>query len=232
MIRAGDRRLPPRAAPTRDVSVIKARLALSALLPLLLISCSSEGELLSTGITAIRSACPSVAIPAATGDVTLFDPPSSRDAAAIDVVATLTNVRGNCTEADPNIITNATFDVQAIRRDSRGARDVVLPYFATVVQSGNNVVSKSVGRVALHFDDGQARASTSGTATAQVLRSAATLPADIRREITRERKAGDANAALDPLSDPKVRAAVQRASFELLVGFQLTPEQLAYNATR
>jgi hypothetical protein len=34
------------------------------------------------------------------------------------------------------------------------------------------------------------------------------------------------------MSDPTVRAAVQRASFELLVGFQLTPEQLAYNATR
>jgi hypothetical protein len=212
--------------------VIKARPAILALLPLFAAGCSSEGELLSTGITAIRSACPSVAIPAGTGDVTLFDPPSSRDAAAIDVVATMTNVRGNCVESDPNIVSNATFEVHAIRRDPRGDREVVLPYFATVVQSGNNVVSKSVGRVAVRFADGQARASTSGTASAQVLRSAATLPADVRRQITRERKAGDPDAALDPMSDPNVRAAVQRASFELLLGFQLTPEQLAYNATR
>jgi hypothetical protein len=29
-----------------------------------------------------------------------------------------------------------------------------------------------------------------------------------------------------------VREAVRAASFELLVGFQLTQEQLAYNATR
>jgi hypothetical protein len=29
-----------------------------------------------------------------------------------------------------------------------------------------------------------------------------------------------------------VRAAVERAPFELLVGFELTPEQLRYNATR
>jgi hypothetical protein len=58
------------------------------------------------------------------------------------------------------------------------------------------------------------------------------LPDEIRREITRERKGGEAEAALDPMADPKVRAAVQRASFELLVGFQLTPEQLAYNMTR
>ena len=42
----------------------------------------------------------------------------------------------------------------------------------------------------------------------------------------------DPDAALDPLADPEVRAAVQAASFELLVGFQLSDEQLAYNATR
>ena len=34
------------------------------------------------------------------------------------------------------------------------------------------------------------------------------------------------------LDDPAVRAAVQRATFELLIGFQLTEQQLAYNATR
>jgi hypothetical protein len=59
-----------------------------------------------------------------------------------------------------------------------------------------------------------------------------TLPEDVRREVTRERKAGDADAAIDPLSDPKVRDAVRAASFEILVGFQLTRDQLAYNATR
>jgi hypothetical protein len=34
------------------------------------------------------------------------------------------------------------------------------------------------------------------------------------------------------MADPAVREAVRRASFELLVGFQLTQDQLAYNATR
>ena len=42
----------------------------------------------------------------------------------------------------------------------------------------------------------------------------------------------DPDAALDPLADPTVRAAVQRATFELLVGFQLDDRQLRYNATR
>ena len=58
------------------------------------------------------------------------------------------------------------------------------------------------------------------------------LPEDIREQITRKREPGDPDAALDPLADPAVRAAVQRATFELLVGFQLTEAQLRYNATR
>ena len=72
----------------------------------------------------------------------------------------------------------------------------------------------------------------SGTAGAYVDRAAATLPDDIRERITRRRRAGDEEAAIDPLNEPEVRAALARASFELLVGFQLTEDQLAYNATR
>ncbi|MEA3034295.1 MAG: hypothetical protein QOH04_46 [Sphingomonadales bacterium] len=206
--------------------------SLAALIPLALAACSTEGQLTATGVIVNRSACPAVAIPAATGDVTLFNPPASRDAAAIDVVAEITNLRALCDETGANIVSNVTFDVLAQRRDARGARDVVLPYFAVVMQGGTNVVSKSVGRVGLHFDDGQLRASTRGTAAGSVARAAVTLPEDVRQQITRERKPGDADAAIDPLADPKVREAVRSASFELLVGFQLTQEQLAYNATR
>ena len=199
---------------------------------LVLIGCSREGEVTSTGIITTYTACPPVAIAAPTGDITLFNPENSRDSTAIDVVATMTNVRSTCDESGENIVTSATFDVQASRRDPRGAREVVIPYFATVVQGGTSVVTKVVSRVALRFADGEHRASTSGSATSQVLRSAATLPEDIRRQITRERRPGDADAAVDPMADPAVRAAVQRASFELLLGFELTPEQLRYNATR
>jgi hypothetical protein len=147
-------------------------------------------------------------------------------------VATITNVRSSCTDAGDHIITNVTFDVQAQRRNATGPRQVVLPYFAAAVHAGNNVVSKRLSRVGVHFADGEYRATTSGSATGQVLRAAATLPDDIRREISRERRAGDADAAIDPLADPRVRAAVQRATFELMLGFQLTEDQLRYNATR
>jgi hypothetical protein len=212
--------------------VSKFKAALAALIPIAAAGCSTEGQVTSTGVIVNRSACPAVAIPAATGDVTLFNPESSRDANAIDVVADITNVRSTCDETGDNIVTNVTFDVQAQRRDARGARDVVLPYFAAAVQGGTNVVSKSVSRIGLHFADGQLRAQTTGAATSQVQRAALTLPEDVRRQVTRERKAGDADAAVDPMSDPKVRDAVRAATFEVLVGFQLTRDQLAYNATR
>lgn len=206
--------------------------AAAVLAALGLAGCAREGDIFQSGILTIYTACPPVAIPAPTGDVTLFDPAGSTDASAIDVVANITNIRSTCDETGDNIVTTATFEVQARRSNPSGAREVTLPYFATVVQASNNIVSKRVSRVALRFEDGQYRASTTGQATSQVLRSAATLPEDIRRQITRERRPNDPQAALDPLADPAVRAAVDRAKFELFIGFELTPEQLRYNATR
>jgi hypothetical protein len=173
-----------------------------------------------------------VAIPAATGDVTLFDPPGSTDARAIDVVATITNVRANCTDEGESIVSTATFDVVATRRDAGPARQVVLPFFAVAVQGGTNVNAKRVGAVALDFPAGSLRAQTNSQATVRVLRSAVALPADIQRELTRPRRAGDADAAVDPLTEPRIREAVARATYEQLIGFQLTSEQLRYNATR
>ena len=212
--------------------MFKTKAGIAALMSLAVLGCARNGELTPEGITVTRSACPAVAIPAGTGDITLFNPSTSRDAGAIDVVASITNVRSTCSETGEYVVSNVTFEVQAQRRSGTEARQVVLPYFATVVQGGTNVVSKRVGAVALQFAAGETRASTSAAATGQVLRSAATLPQEIRQQITRRRRPGDADAAIDPMADPTVRAAVTRATFELLVGFQLTADQLQYNATR
>lgn len=197
-----------------------------------LAGCAREGDISTAGVLTSLSACPPAAIPAPAGDVTLFNPDTSRDASAIDVVATLSNLRGVCSDNGASVVTNVSFEVFGLRRDNRGAREVVLPYFVSVVQGGSSVVAKRTGQVRLRFADGQYRASASSTGSSQVLRSAVTLPDAIRSQITRERRAGDPNAALDPLSDPAVRQAVEQARFELLVGFELTPDQLRYNATR
>jgi hypothetical protein len=200
-----------------------------------LAGCQKPGEIVveqGVGITALRSVCPAVGVPDFTGNVTLFNPAGATTADAIDVTAALTNVRSTCDDSGSEVVSTATFDVLAQRRDARGARTVTLPYYSTVIRGGTAVVSKRVGAITVSFADGQDRAYGSGTAGAVVNRAAATLPEDVRRRITARRRAGDAEAAVDPLNDPEVRAAVALASFELLVGFQLTEDQLRYNATR
>lgn len=213
------------------LSLIKLPVAGLALLALA--ACARQGDIDETGgITAVRSACPVAAVPAMTGDITLFNPSSSRDASAIDVTANITNLRSTCTENASDFYSEATFDVQARRTDASAAREVVLPYFSVVVRGGSAVIAKRVGEVRINFAAGQERASATAKAASYVDRATATLPPEIEKKIKQERKAGDADAAIDPLADPEVRAALQRSSFELLVGFNLTQDQLRYNATR
>ena len=203
-----------------------------SVLALVLSGCAGKGEIVEGGITAVRSACPTVGVAAGTGDVTLFDPVTSRDVSAIDVVANMTNVRGACSDAGDQIVSSVTFDVLARRTRTDGPRDVTLPYYIAIVRGGSAVTAKRKGQIAVHFEAGQARAQASGTASAQIARSAATLSDEVREQLTRKRKAGDEDAATDPLSRPEIRQAVLSASFEALVGFQLTDEQLKYNAQR
>ncbi len=197
--------------------------------------CKTSGEIVvdqDVGITAVRGTCPAVGIPDYTGDITTFRTPGSTLASDIDVVAAMTGVRTQCSETADKVVAAVTFNVLARRTDTRGARSVSLPYFVTVVRGGSAVTAKRIGTVMIQFADGQERASATGQGSAFIDLAEATLPADIRERITRRRKAGDADAAVDPLSEPDVRAAVNRATFEVLVGFQLDDKQLAYNVTR
>ncbi|WP_227698637.1 hypothetical protein [Sphingomonas hengshuiensis] len=209
-----------------------AKLAVPALILLAVGGCSRTGEIAEGGITSVRSACPRVGVPAGTGDITLFDPPASREATAIDVTALITNVTSTCDDAGPQILTTVNFDVYARRATAGPARDVTFPYFITVLRGGSSVVAKRVHNVTVHFDEGQLRAQATGTGGSAIDRNAATLPDDVRERLNRKRKAGDEAAAMDPLADPAIRQSVLSASFEALVGFQLTEEQLKYNATR
>lgn len=200
-----------------------------------LTGCGKSGDIVvdqGVGITALRTVCPAVGIPDYTGDVTIFSPAGARTADAIDVSATMTNVRTQCDDLAERVYATASFDVLATRRNTNGARTVQLPYFVTVLRGGSSVVAKRIGTVVLTFPDGETHAQGKATAGSYIDRAEATLPADIRRRITQRRRAGAEDAAIDPLSEPEVRAALARANFEMLVGFQLSEDQLAYNATR
>jgi hypothetical protein len=212
------------------------KLRLAALLAVTLVSsCRSPGDLTAQdggGVYAVRSACPLLGVPAGTGDITLFNPPNSTDARAIDVTATITDVRATCQDSGNDVVSTATFTVVALRRDPGPARQVILPYFDVALRGGGTVVAKRIGQVALNFPAGKVHSWTRARATVRVNRATATLPENVRRILTRPRKAGEAEAAIDPLADPAVRASVASATFEHLIGFQMTREQLRYNATR
>lgn len=178
-----------------------------------------------------RSACPAVAVPNFTGDTTVFRNAGTA-AGDVDFVATMTNVRGACIDDGPKVGTNVSFDVVARRTATAGARSVTLPFFASVVQGGNLLVSKQVGAVTIAFADGQARAQASGRAHADVDRAATLLNDAVAKKVNRKRKPGDLDAATDPLADPEIKAAIRAATFEVLVGFQLSDDALAYNAAK
>ncbi len=219
-------------ALNRGSSFVKARSLLLVSLMLATTACGGRKVVEDGGVYTRRTVCPQVAIPAATGDVTLFDPAGRTDAAALDVVATITNVRSTCSENTAPIVSRATFDVVATRRDAGAARSVVLPYFDIAMQAGSQVVAKRVGQVAVNFPAGSQRGTGRAQALVQINRASTALSAEVRAKLSERRKTGDVNAAIDPLSDPAVRTAVARATFEHLIGFQLTQEQLRYNATR
>jgi hypothetical protein len=176
-----------------------------------------------------RSSCPAVAIPTYTGSLTKFDPAQSRNADAIDFTAQISDVTGACVEGPEYLATEVAFIVTAQRRKAGPAREVYLPLFVGLAQGGNVLVSKQMTGVTLQFPEGGLRAEARGGARAEVHRSAVTLPAEMQQRITRERRADEPDALVDPLSDPQVRAAVRAATFEVLVGFQLDDASLAYN---
>ena len=212
------------------------KLRLAALAAVTLLSaCRHAGDVTADnggGVYAVRSTCPIAGIPAGTGDITLFNPVGSTDARAIDVSAAIMGLRAYCQDAGNDVASTLQFTIVGLRRDAGPARQVVLPYFDVALRGGQTVAAKKIGQAVLSFPAGRMHAQTQVQVSVRVNRGAATLPANVRQILTRPRKAGEADAAVDPLADPGVRSAVANATFEHLVGFQLTQDQLRYNATR
>jgi hypothetical protein len=215
--------------------MLRARALLTFAAFAALAGCSREGELVidqGVGVASVLTLCPAVGIPDYTGDITTFRTPGDTSVASLDVSAAMTGLRSECNDTGERVYSEASFTVNARRADTRGSRSVELPYFVTVVRGGGAVVSKRIGTVTLAFADGQERATATARAASYINRVDAALPEDIRERITKRRRAGDEDAALDPLADPEVKAAIARTRFEMLVGFQLSEEQLKYNVTR
>jgi hypothetical protein len=148
------------------------------------------------------------------------------------VTAAITQLHAFCQESGNDVVSTVTFTVTGLRRDAGPARQVILQYFDVALRGGSTVAAKQLGAVALNFPAGSQHATGAARASVRVNRGAAALPENVRQILTRPRKAGEAEAAIDPMAEPGVREAVAQATFEHLVGFQLTQDQLKYNATR
>lgn len=223
----------PTFALSKDQPLVKLRLA-ALTTTILLSACQHTGQLADEagGVYAVRSTCPIAGVPAGTGDITLFDPAGSTDSRAIDVTAAISDVRATCQDVGNDSVSVVTFTITALRRDAGPARQVVLPYFNIALRGGQTVSAKTVHQAVLNFAAGSQRSWTRLQAVVRVNRGAASLPENVRAILTRPRKAGESEAAVDPMAEPGVRAAVADATFEHLIGFQLTQDQLKYNATR
>ena len=212
------------------------KLRLAALLAVTLLSaCRHAGDITAEnggGVYAVRSACPIAGVPA--GD---------RRHHSVQSAEQQGRQRDRRDRGDhrrprdlPGCRQRCRFDGDLHHRRAETRRRArapgVVPYFDVALQGGTNVVAKRVGQAVLNFAAGDLHAWARVQATVRVNRGAATLPANVRQILTRPRKAGEAEAAIDPLADPAVRTAVANATFEHLVGFQLTQDQLKYNATR
>ena len=142
----------------------------------------------------------------ATGDITLFNPPGSTDAAAIDVTAAITDVRATCQDAGNDVVSTATFNVVAPaprRRAGAAGRAALFRRRA----AGRQQRRRQAGRPGRRSIPGRQPCTPRPRvqATVRVNRGAATLPENVRQILTRPRKAGEAEAAVDPLADPAVR---------------------------
>ena len=150
--------------PFEDCPLVKLRLA--ALTALTLLSgCRHAGDITAEnggGVYAVRSTCPIAGIPTGTGDITLFNPPDSTDSRAIDVTATITQLRVVLSGCGRRRVSTVTFTVTALRRDAGPARKVVLPYFDVALRGGSNIAAKQIGDVASNFPAGSQHATGRG----------------------------------------------------------------------
>ena len=96
-------KFPLKSVATKSVSIGLCVAALAG--------CAHRGDVASSGdgIIQVREACPIVAVPAYTGDVTLFDPTTARTVDAVDVTANISGLRSTCDTVGDQMVSRAMF---------------------------------------------------------------------------------------------------------------------------
>ena len=158
-----------------------------------------------TAAASTPSAAParSRAFPTGTGDITLFNPAGqhgfARDRCDCGDHPAARDLPGSGND----VVSTVTFTVVALRRDAGPARQVILPYFDVALRGGSDVAAKQVGarraRISRPGASMRRRAPRRRFASIAAPRPFPPMSAQI---LTRPRKSGEADAAIDPLADP------------------------------
>ncbi len=191
-------------------------IALFALCSAALVSgCKSDNPLLIT-----RTSCPAVAVVKYANNYARFAPGAKYSAAGLELSAQLSNVQVSCADARGGApVSSVSFDLSAVRASATTAEQADIPYFVTIVENGTTILSKQVYAAPVQFAEGASRAMVrqSFSATTPFV----PLPPEPSQK---EKRKQFQQFAED--SRPKA------AQFEILIGFQLTEEQAAYNVQR
>jgi hypothetical protein len=98
------------------------------------------------------SACPQVAV---IRDLSVYQNPAAADETTLIYSARMGNVRGNCSVDENGLTVNATAELVALRGINGTSGNVTLPFFVSVLDAKENVISKKSFDVNVSFDNSE-----------------------------------------------------------------------------
>ncbi|HVY12500.1 MAG TPA: hypothetical protein VHB73_02925 [Alphaproteobacteria bacterium] len=95
--------------------------------------------------------CPQVAV---IRSLSIYQNPPQADENTLVLTARMGKLRSSCESNEAGVTVNASFDVAAMKGQNSASNHVSIPFFVSVVDAGDNVISKNVYEIPLDFDDG------------------------------------------------------------------------------
>ncbi len=186
---------------TPPLQTVIRLLCVSSVMGLLLAGCNTANPLVIK-----RTSCPAVAVVKHAGTLSRFGGNGSFDAGNLQLSATLSALGSDCTDK------NGARSVISFEVSARGAAagDVELPYFVAVVKDGTTLLSKQIYTAKLRTNEAGNRGHTHVNVT--ITTPAVPLPP--------KPKPSDFDEFAPP---PK------QLGYEVLIGFQLSDAEVAYN---
>jgi hypothetical protein len=100
--------------------------------------------------TGMASGCPQVAV---VRDLSIYQNPPAANESNLILTARMGHIKGGCSADGGNVTVNSTVDFVALRGDKSASTRASLPFFVSVLDTQDNVVSKKVYEVPVDFEN-------------------------------------------------------------------------------